>query len=325
MSDRRSPHLSVIVITPDHYRTIRNTIRRLRAQTIREQLEVVIVAPSSDQLELDESEMEGFLQFRIVEIGSLRSTAEARAVGIRRASAPIVALVEDHVFPARDWAEALVKTHQGPWAAVGPVMANANPHSLVSWANLLIEYAPWLDPSSGGIADHLPGHNSTYKRQVLLDYGDQLEAMLEVESVLHWDLRAKGHQLYLESKARTFHQNFSSPLPSLSLRFQGGRLFASSRARPWPIWRRVLYAGGAPLIPLVRSLRIVRELYRPGRPRHLLPRVLPALMAGLIVDGVGEMVGYAFGPGQAMARLSDMEFHRHRYLAERDKRAEKFL
>jgi hypothetical protein len=52
---------------------------------------------------------------------------------------------------------------------------------------------------------------------------------------------------------------------------------------------------------------------------------LPALMAGLIVDGVGEMVGYAFGPGQAMARLSDMEFHRHRYLAERDKRAEKFL
>jgi hypothetical protein len=29
----------------------------------------------------------------------------------------------------------------------------------------------------------------------LLAYGSQLEAMLEAESVLHWDLRAKGYQL----------------------------------------------------------------------------------------------------------------------------------
>ena len=45
--------------------------------------------------------------------------------------------------------------------------------------------------------DYLPGHNSSYKRDVLLGYGDRLESMMESETVLHWDLRAKGHRLYL--------------------------------------------------------------------------------------------------------------------------------
>jgi hypothetical protein len=76
----------------------------------------------------------------------------------------------------------------------------------------------------------------------------------------------------------------------------------------------------APLIPLVRLLRIARELFAPGRPRHLLPRVLPALAVGLVFDGAGEMMGYALGPGAAMAKLSDMEFHRERYLAGFDRR-----
>jgi hypothetical protein len=186
---------------------------------------------------------------------------------------------------------------------------------MISWANLLIEYSQWLEPAAAAIADHLPGHNDTYKRAVLLKYGDQLEAMLDAESILHWDLQAKGHLLYLEPKARTFHQNPSAPLFTIPLRFFAGRVFASSRARQWPLWLRLVYAGATPLIPLVRFWRIVRELRKPGRPRHLLLRVLPTLMAGLILDGAGEMIGYAFGPGNAMAKLSDMEFHRDRYLA----------
>ncbi len=29
-------------------------------------------------------------------------------------------------------------------------LANANPRSLISWANLIIEYAEWLDPCPAG-------------------------------------------------------------------------------------------------------------------------------------------------------------------------------
>lgn len=48
--------MSVVITTPDNYQTIR-TISHLRRQTVRDTLEVIIVAPSLAQLELDESEM----------------------------------------------------------------------------------------------------------------------------------------------------------------------------------------------------------------------------------------------------------------------------
>ena len=312
--------MSVVVITPDCFATVRKTVRHLRAQKVSGSLELVLVAPAANGLRLDEAEVEDFFSYKIVEVGPVSSTARARAAGVREASSPIVALAEDHSYPAPGWAEALIARHSEGWAAVGPVVENANPRSMTSWANLLIEYAPWLAPAEGGEREHLPGHNASYKRQTLLQYGDRLEAMLDAESVLHWDLRARGERLYLEPRARTFHQNFSALLPSLTLRFNGGRLFASARARVWPAWQRLLFTLGSPLIPAVRCLRIMRELFRPGRPRHLLLRVLPALLIGLAFDGAGEMVGYAFGPGDAMAKLSDMEFHRERYFAGHDAR-----
>jgi len=308
------PAMSVIVVTPDSYETVRKTIRHLRAQKIRDRLEIVLVVPSLDKLGLDEKELGDFLQYSTVAVGHMRSTARARAAGVRKASAPIVAFAEDHAFPAPGWAEALILAHKREWAAVGPVMANANPGSLTSWANLLVEYGPWLEPLAGGEAEHLPGHNGSYKRDLLLEYGDRLEAMLDAETILQWDLRRRGHRLYLEPKARTFHENFTAPLSSTILRFYGGRLFAASRARDWSVWRRLLFTCGSPLIPLVRFSRLVRELGRIDRPRHLLPRVAPMLFIALLCDGAGEMVGYAFGAGRAMSVLSDMEFHRERYM-----------
>ncbi len=319
---RLTPEMSVVVITPDDFETVRKTVRHLRAQNVCGQLEVVLVAPSAASLSLDEKALDGFHSHMIVEVGPFTSTARARAAGVRAATARVVALVEDHAYPAPGWAEALVVRHRESWAAVGPVMSNANPRSVTSWANLLVEYAPWLEPSEGGEREHLPGHNGSYKREALIAYGERLEAMLEAESVLHWDLRAKGHALYLEPKARVFHQNFSEPLPSLTLRFNGGRLFAASRAREWPAWRRALFTAASPLIPFVRCTRIAREMLRRGPTRRIWPRLLPALIVSLIFDGAGEAAGYAFGPGGAMAKLSDMEFHRERFLAARDRREE---
>src|SRR4051812_15014509 len=245
-----SAALSVIIITPDRFATIRKTLSHLAAQNVAAQLEIVIVAPSASALGLDEAALRYFVSFTVVETGPVVSTARARAAGVRAASAPIVAFAEDHSYPGPGWADTLIKRHQKSWAAVGPAVANANPRTVTSWANLLIEYSEWLDPCSSVEREHLPGHNSSYKRSLLLEYGDRLEQMLDAESILHWDLRRKGHRLYLEGAAQTFHENFSRPLPCLALRFNGGRLFAAARSRTWPAWRRALFALGSPLLPL---------------------------------------------------------------------------
>ena len=150
MKDKNTLEMSVVVITPDNYETIRKTVRRLRSQNVRHLLEVVIVSPSLKDLNADDSELKDFGHVCFVQIGLLTSTAKARAAGIREASAPVVAFVEDHAFPAKGWAKALIEAHRQPWAAVGPVLANANPRSLISWANLVIEYCGMVGPLSGG-------------------------------------------------------------------------------------------------------------------------------------------------------------------------------
>jgi hypothetical protein len=305
--------MSVVVITPDTFETVRATVRHLRAQSDRERLELVIVAPAADALALDEAEVRDFFGHQVIEVGAMTSTARARAAGVRAACAPVVAFAEDHAFPSRGWAEALLARHAEGWSAVAPVMANANPRAAISWANLLVEYAPWMEGARGGEREHLPGHNGSYKRDVLLVYGDRLEAMLDAESVLHWDLRARGHKLYLEPRARTLHLNFTAALPSAVLRFNGGRLFASARARGWSRARRLAFVAGSPLIPFVRFARVARSLPKVERPRG----TMAAVFAALACDGAGELFGYAFGAGRSMEKLSDMEFHRHRYISRR--------
>jgi hypothetical protein len=208
MTDRGSPEMSVVLVTPDGYESIRTTMKHLRAQTVRDRLEIVIVAPSADTLHLHSAEIKEFLQFRVVEVNEVRSIAEGNAAGVRQASAPVVALAEDHSYPDPGWAAALIEAHRHAWAAVGPAVRNANPKSVTSWADFLIAYGPWSEPAAAGEVEHLPGHNSIYKRAILLDYGPGLEAMLEAESILHWDLRARGYRLYLEPKAKVAHLKF---------------------------------------------------------------------------------------------------------------------
>jgi hypothetical protein len=224
-------------------------------------------------------------------------------------------MAEDHSFPEPDWGEHFIAAHEGPWAAVGPSVANANPSHALSWANLAIEYGLWMDPVTSGEAEHLPGHNSVYKRHVLLEYGDDLGAMLEAESILQWDLRSKGHRLFLNAAAKTFHLNYTRLGPALLLRFLGGRLFAAARARKWRIWKRLFYGFSSPLIPLRRAPRIVNDLRRVGQLRPFaihMTLLLPILLAS---DALGEMCGYLFGTGRAtIARISDMEFRRQRFM-----------
>ena len=96
-------------------------------------------------------------------------------------------------------------------------------------------------------------------------------------------------------------------------------MFAGSRVRNWPQFKRVIYFFGSPLIPFLRLYRIVRELRRPGRPRRLLPLLMPFLLLFLMCDGIGEMVGYAFGSGKAEEAMTKMEFHRERFMNRLDR------
>ena len=312
------PSLSVILPTADDFATIRTTVRALRDQTARNLIELIIVAPTDDP-RIVASEVEGFASVKVVNSGPLRTSNISRVAGIRKATAPVVVLGEDHSFPDPSWAQALIRAHEDNYAVVGPVIRNANPKSMLSWANLLLEYYPWFEGATKGERDDRPGHNSAYKRDLLLAFGDRLEEVFEVEAVAQRELREAGHRMLLEPAAVTNHLNFSRLSPSMYLRLNAGRSFAGHRTSGWSFTRRIMYALGAPLIPLVRFLRIARMLISAERYSFLFPRILPALIACLIADGFGELVGYIAGPGDSPERLGAIEFNRRRFMNANDR------
>ncbi len=312
-----SPILSVILPAPESLALVERVVACLGQQSLAGQMELVVVAEHPDAgLPVTLTAPFGWVQ--IVARPHWTTMTEARVVGVLHARAPIVVLCEDHCFPAPGWAEALVAAHQGPWAAVGPAFINANPVTRTSWANLSVEYGPWLHPVSPGTCAHVPGHNSSYKRSMLVAYGEQLSTMLEAESVLHWDLHRRGHAVAMEPAARTRHENFSRFCPSILLRFSSGRLFAASRALGWPRWRRAMFAVGAAGLPFLRTWRAKRDLRRVGdrRPRRGLGLVIFTL---LVFDALGEAVGYAIGAGDQSRRLSLIEHNRARFMTARDR------
>src|SRR5205814_10620629 len=109
---------------------------------------VVILSPKAVTLNVRAATAARFACVRVVaqDPDVPASTAAARTLGIRSASAPIVAMTEEHSFPDPDWAEHLLAAYAEGGdrvAAVGAGIVNANPDSGVSWVNFLLEYGPW--------------------------------------------------------------------------------------------------------------------------------------------------------------------------------------
>jgi hypothetical protein len=68
--------------------------------------------------------------------------------------------------------------------------------------------------------------------------------------------------------------------------------------------------------------RTCREIRRIGEQKRLLPRILPALCAGLTLHALGELAGYAFGPGNGEQQYSDYELSRIEHITEEDRQVE---
>jgi len=304
------PELSVVLITPDSFETIRRTAGCLARQNVRDRIELVIVAPESARIDVDDRLASQLAGVQVVRLASLTPSGPARAAGIRAARAPIVAFGEEHCFPASGWAEAFLDAHRGEYAAVGPAMRNANPDTIVSWADLLIGYGPWVAPIGQGEREYLPGHNSSYKRAILLEYGDALDQLMEAETVLMWDLRRQGHRLLLHPTAQAAHTNFGLWRSWIPVMFLNGRAFADTRSSQWPLARRLAFAAASPLIPLVRLARTIGHVRRVDRNWSFFFRVVPVLSVGLAFDALGQMVGYALGAGAAHQKLAAYEWHR---------------
>ena len=132
----------------------------------------------------------------------------ARADGIRTAKAPVVCFMEEHCEMQPGSAEAFIRAHEGPWAAVGGDFVNGNPDSGRSNQAFRMNYGIYLRPQRGrGRTHFVAGQNSSFKRDVLLRYNEQLEMLLNADLVLQWKMQRDGYELFYEPAVKIAHRN----------------------------------------------------------------------------------------------------------------------
>jgi len=307
--------LTAILNLFDSFDTIRKTIHMLALQTVRDQLEVIIVTHPHQVHDVDESQLQAFAAYQVIGLERFTTGAQGWAAGVFKARAPIVVFCEDHSFPEANWAETLIDAHRGDYAAVAPAIENGNPDTVISWANFALTFLEWFAPDTSREVEYAPGHNTSYKRDVLARYGDELAARLNPERVLHYDLRARGEKIFLDARTSTRHYNISLLAGYIAHSWHGGRLFGASRSQAWSTAHKLMYTIASPLIPFIRILRILRLLDTPVKRRTAkFWRALPCIVAGLYCHAAGEVVGYWRGAGDAMSRYMAFELQRRDFV-----------
>jgi hypothetical protein len=285
-----APELAILLVT-DSVDAIRDVARAYAAGVDPAQLELVIAAVGGAALAGSDFDALGFGDVRVVDggDGDLR-VAERRA--LEAATAPFVVFAQAHARPEPGFADAIARARaSGAWTVIGPVMANANPETTWSRAAMTIGYGRWMGAATRGPRSDVPGHNSAYDRSALLALGDDIDGLLEAGWQLQMALAARGGTFLLEPDACTAIVNPSTPGAFTAAFFRMGRMVAAQRRRTWSPARRLAFAAGAPLIPLVRLSRLLR-----GH-QGVEPRLLPLVALGLACSGAGELTGYLRGHG----------------------------
>lgn len=288
------PLLTVILAT-DTLQRVERVLQSLASQTIAEKIEIVLVMTTSPDPDELERLTKGTHSIQAIFVESIVPLAMARAKGVRIARSPFLFIAETHAYPDPELAERLIAALSSEWSVAVPGFRNANPNSGFSWAGFLSDYGAWSDTLAGGEIDRSPSHDAAFRRAVLLEFGDRLDKALTFGDELYVTLRQRGQRCYFESSAGIQHVNIDNFRSFASERYLSGVLIGGYRRERWNWPRRILYAGGSPLIPIVILSRIYKGVREVGRREKLPAGTMPAIFLGAAFKAAGEARGYLFG------------------------------
>jgi hypothetical protein len=291
---QNQPLLSVVLAT-DNLGRVKRVLDSLALQTIASEIEIVLVMTDDPNATELKELTSGFHSTQTVRVESIAPLASARAKGVRVVRAEFLFIAETHAYPDPDFAEKLVAALSGEWSVAVPGFRNSNPTSGFSWAGFLSDYGAWSDTLSSGETERPPSHDAAFRRSVLLEFGDRLEHALTFGDELYTTLRQRGHRSYFERSAGIQHVNIEKFSDFARERYLSGVLIGGYRSSRWSWPKRILYAGGSPLIPIVVLSRITGGVREVGRTEKLPIGTMPALILGALFKAAGEARGYLFG------------------------------
>ena len=243
---------------------------------------------------------------RVLRADPRTTLPELRTRALERARGRVILVTEDHTVPPRDWVERFVhELDQAPprVAGVGGPVDNAMRERAIDWAAFFCEYSAHIPPFEPGEVDDIPGMNIAYRREVLEGADRETLSRGFWESTLHPRLVAEGRTFLRVPDVVIRHRKRFGFFYFAAQRFHYSRYFAGERFPRAARAKRWLYSALSVGLPALILTRIGVRLWRRAPYRVFLLRSLPPMVCFSVVWGIGEAVGYLFGPGDSLAKV----------------------
>jgi hypothetical protein len=188
--------------------------------------------------------------------------------------------------------------------AVGGVVENGVCETARDWATFLCEYSGFMEPVKSGLvpAGSVPGMNVAYRHSAIAEIDRAVLTRGFWETTMHPLLADKGLGFYLSDGIKLLHKKKFSLRLFATQRFLYSRYYAGIRFAPAQKAQRFAMSVLTLALPPLLLFRMARSIAQKQRLRELI-RALPYLTLFALIWSWGELVGYMFGPGDALSRI----------------------
>jgi glycosyltransferase involved in cell wall biosynthesis len=297
MPSASDPRVAVIVIGYSPPELLARCLAELRAQMAeRNEAEMVVVAHASHQGCSFENVRSQFSEFTWVQASDALNVARLRGLGMAHSTAPVVAFLEGDCIPGPGWLARLRDVD--PVGALGGAIEPHDFRRALDWAAYFCEFGKFMAPLPSS-PTQLPGTNVVYRRAALPD-----ARRLAMDGLFETFLNASLGREALAADATLIvrHERTWRAWSALATRFHHGRVFAALRVRGLSVAQRAPYLALALLLPAVLVARVLGQPLRRGR---YVTRALAAMPWIAVLSAswaIGELAGYAAGPGESLER-----------------------
>ena len=294
------PDLSVVVPAVNTLSDVLDCLAHLDRQRTDVNLEVLLI----DRLggDFDKSVRAEHPWVRVLPAEKRHTIPEMRAIAFDSARGRAVAVIEDHVMVPEGWARRMLSALKKSDGVVGGSVENAATRTLLDWACFLCEYSNLIPPIEAGDVPSLTGNNVVYEKGLLDRFRDAYRAG-KWENYLHDQFKLEGVRLICRPEIEVGHKKHYTFGEYLSQRYLYARSYAGARVAGKTLLKRLIYGLAAFILPPLLFVRIFTGIWRKGRHRGLLVRSAPLIAFFVISWGLGEVVGYWFGDGGALAKV----------------------
>lgn len=322
MRARERPGLAVVICSLNGEAGVRHCLDALSRQTIRDRLEVIVVDDGSSDGTSDVARASGAI---VVRHPFNLGLAAARNSGLRAASAPVVAFLDDDCEPEPQWAQQLLAGYgEGVIGVGGPVLPAAPDGYLLGYLKRHNPLQPlelnlarsdtigyrfglylkrqWAAEQAHGRRDvySLVGANMSFRRQAVIDAGWFDERFQFGAEELDLCRRVPHGRLLFTPEARVVH-HFE---PSLRDTLRRSRSYGFGTARlcrkwpnmrptlfPWPALVLAMLAASAFFPPLAVAALAAPQFLYPGSLRTALSQ----RRADCLLDAYLQLAQEAWG------------------------------